>query len=183
MKIIGVTLIAVLLASCGGSSGGSGGDNPRDVTDGGGSGVLGTITMSGNDTAVLGTQLVVGAARSAAATATNAAHVVMVDQGSRVTELMGVLVPEPRDPSNTFVFIALEDNGPQIANGISMIVVKNGAEYRYACTQPVTPSSDPQCGAGAVDLDLTTRTLALDDALVWDDDTGSELVLNGTVRW
>lgn len=183
MKIIGAGLIAVLLAGCGGSSGGSGGDNPRDVTNGGGSAVLGTITMTGADTTVFGTQLVVGAARSAAATATNAAHVVMVDRGSRVTELMGLLVPEPRDPSNTFVFIALKDDGPQIANGISMIVVKNGAEYRYICTQPVATSTDPQCGVGAVNLNLTTRTLVLDDALVWDDDTGSELILNGTVRW
>lgn len=177
IKPLATLLLSSWLAGCGG--GGSSNDGGDES-----GGAQGVIVMSGDDTSVFGTQLTIGSARSQAATSMNAEHVVMVDENSSITTEMGLLLPEPGDMNNAFIVIVLRDTGPQTGHGISMTIVHNGAQYMYTCVEHLLADDEAnECGAGAIDLDVENRSLELDNARVLDEDTGSELILNGTVYW
>ncbi len=148
----------------GGNDGGNdgGGDNPPTGNS--------QITLSGEDTADIGTVLTIGDAAYDRPDLTGVAEaVVVVDENSTIGD---DLFSSIGDFNNNFILVIG-------TNGLSMTVVRGGVSYSYACE--VTGQVFIACGD--LVFDLPSQTATLTDVTVENTDTDSVLTLNGSVQW
>lgn len=152
-------LSILVMTSCGGGS------------SGGSSSATGSITLSGDDTSAIGTQLHVGRAASVAADGLQPAYVMLVD--SAITYVGDQPIPIPLDVDNTFVVIIPD---PEVVQGISMTVIVDGNEFDYTCTSF-------GCGVDSISVDFDAGRVSFDDTTVTNADSNTILTMNGTVTW
>lgn len=141
-----------------------------------------SLTLSGGDTAQLGTSLKTGGLAFGREDLTGPIDaLIMVDECSTIPDGPTAFPPgDPRniasfdiaDPDNTFVMVVSEA-------AISMAVVKNAVSYRYACDSDFNVFMD----CGGLDFDASTKTLTMTNATVENTDTGGVLTINGMVVW
>ncbi|MDD7888113.1 hypothetical protein [Flavivirga sp. 57AJ16] len=145
--------------------------------------VSGTIQLSGTDTDLLGTSLKVGNIDVDGLDTTGTIKsVTLLDENTTIED--GELMPT--NFSNAFVIVAaqfdVEDNA-DVEKAISMIILKNGEEYRYVCTSPSDNSSeDTDCGSG-FSVDKTKKQVVFKNTTVINVDSETILTMNGTITW
>jgi len=140
------------------------------------------LTLSGGDTAQVGTSLITGDRAFGRRDLTGPIDaLIIIDECSTISTAPAAFPPgDPRnvasfnldDPDNTFVMVVSEA-------AISMSIVRNATPYRYACDSDFNVFMD----CGGLDFDVPTQTLTMTNATVENTDTGSVLTINGTVRW
>ena len=178
MKIFAILLLTISISGCGGGGGGEG-ESSNNNTAGSTSGV---ITLSGDDTTIVGTQLDTGNISSSLAAELQPDYIVIVDQASSVTFTPpNILVPNIADFKNGFVLVVTDDSPGSGTKGISMSITVSGTKLDYACSSPVTVFIE--CGINSIVLDITNKTETFDNAAVINTDTGTILTLDGTLTW
>lgn len=176
MKLFTTLVLILSITSCGG---GGGGNNNSTNTSGNASGV---ITLSGDDTSIVGTQLDTGYVGSSLAAELQPDYIIIVDKASSVTFTPpNVLTPNIADPSNGFVMVIMDDSPGSGTKGISMSIIVEGTKLDYACTTPV--ATFIECGINSIDLDIANKTVNFDNATVINADTGTILTIDGTLTW
>lgn len=174
IKLFATILLASTMISCGGS-GGSTANNTQGNTDG-------TITLSGDDTSVVGTKLDTGFVGSSLAAGSQPDYIVIVDKSSSVTfSAPNILVPNINDFNNGFVLVVTDDSAGSGIKGISMSIIVGGTKLDYACSTPVTTFIE--CGTNSITLDIGNKTVSFNTATVINTATGTTLTLNGTLVW
>ncbi len=143
--------------------------------------VQGTIRLSGNETQVLGTSLTVGNLEvgNVALSGTNKSVILMSEN---IAVVDNELVYE--NDQNGFVIVAADfstGGSPNIDKSISMTIVKDGEEYRHACTSPYQ-NFFIACGDG-YEVDFEAKTITLEETTVINTDTNVILTLDGTITW
>ena len=177
--------IAIFLTSCGGGGGGENTSPPdnndtTEITSPGST--SGTLTLSGDDTSLVGTQLDTGFVGASLAAGSQPDYIVIVDKLSKVTFTEpNVLTPELNDPNNAFVAVITDASESSGFKVISMSIVVNGIKYDYACTSPV--STFIECGLDSITLDIPNKTVSFNNVLVTNTNTSTVLTLNGTLNW
>lgn len=174
LNLMKMTIITLLVMGCSGSDDNSDSD---DYT------VLGTIQLSGVDTAIVGSSLaVVNIDPNGLSTTGTSSAVVLLDKNTTVQngELM------PTNFMNAFVIVAaqfsIEDNAA-VEKTISMTILKNGEEFSYVCsTPPTSAADDTDCGAG-FSVDKVVKRIVFDDTTVVNVDSGEILTMNGTINY
>lgn len=141
----------------------------------------GTIRLSGNETQVLGTSLTVGNLEvgNVALSGTNKSVILMSEN---IAVVDNELVYE--NDQNGFVIVAADfstGGSPNIDKSISMTIVKDGEEYRHACTSPYQ-NFFIACGDG-YEVDFEAKTITLEETTVINTDTNVILTLDGTITW
>lgn len=141
----------------------------------------GTIRLSGNETQVLGTNLTVGNLEvgNVALSGTNKSVILMSEN---IAVVDNELVYE--NDQNGFVIVAADfstGGSPNIDKSISMTIVKDGEEYRHACTSPYQ-NFFIACGDG-YEVDFEAKTITLEETTVINTDTNVILTLDGTITW
>ena len=175
MKLFAMLVLTISITGCGGG----GGSNNATNTSGNASGV---ITLSGDDTSIVGTQLDTGYVGSSLAAELQPDYITIVDKASSVTFTPpNVLTPNIADPSNGFVMVIMDDSPGSGTKGISMSIIVAGTKLDYACTTPV--ATFIECGINAIDLDIANKTVTFDNATVTNTDTGTILTIDGTLTW
>ncbi len=180
-----ITLIFTLTA-CGGS--GDGDEDPSgdgSYVGGGDSNATGGFDLSGDDTAVYGTYLEAGAVGAALADSATGQpdYIIIVDEGKTVTDSMLFEFDDAEEALDGFVMV-VSDASTETSDlkFISMTILKDGVEFLYACSTPVTTSGD--CGGlDSIELDILSGTVTLNDTTVFNQDSGTVLTLDGTVTW
>tara|TARA_R110001583_G_scaffold60219_8_gene179033 strand:+ start:1072 stop:1608 length:537 start_codon:yes stop_codon:yes gene_type:complete len=148
-----------------------------------GSNVNAKLSLSGEDTNVVGTYLEVGDVAYGRVDLTGLEHsIVLVPKGATISEDKPVLSPNDAgyvesiinfpDKENSFVIVA----GEQL---VSMILVTNGTERRYTCESLYGTSIN----CGLIQLDEDSKTVIFTNTAVENTETGTLLTLNGTVKW
>lgn len=174
MKYFVTLLLTTTIIGCGGGSGSSNGGNSGATS--------GVITLSGDDTTLVGAQLDTGNVGSSLAADSQPDYIVIVDQASSVTFTEpNILTPNLSDPNNGFVLVVTDDAAGSDIKGISMSIFKGGSKFDYACTTPI--STFINCGTDSIDLNITNKTVTFNDANVLNTDTDSVLTLDGTLTW
>ncbi|MCF6281075.1 MAG: hypothetical protein L3J28_02515 [Candidatus Polarisedimenticolaceae bacterium] len=98
-------MLTVFLSACGG---GSGSDDSQDGDENSSGSTTGVITLSGDDTTIVGTQLNTGFVGTSLAAGSQPDYIVIVDQASTVTFTPpNELIPSPADPNNGFVLAVI----------------------------------------------------------------------------
>lgn len=144
---------------------------PGDNNNGNG-GNSASIAISGTDTSIFGTELMVNDFVYFAKdefSEGQPALFMMVSEGFEINNKL----PMPTssiDPNNIFIINAFE-------YGISMSITKDGIKYDYVCT---TLSADEPCGSG-FNFNTNNRSLTLTNVSVHGNDTLNVLTLNGTI--
>ena len=178
MKLFMLLVFTLSITGCGGGGGNNNNDNSTN-TSGNASGV---ITLSGDDTSIVGTQLDTGYVGSSLAAEFQPDYITIVDKASSVTFTPpNVLIPNIADPSNGFVMVIMDDSPGSGIKGISMSIIVGGTKLDYACTTPV--ATYIECGINSIDLDIANKTVIFDNATVTNTDTGTILTIDGTLTW
>jgi len=176
MKYFAVLLIALSMASCGG-----GGSTPTG-TSGKAGATSGVITLSGDDTSIVGMQLDTGVVGSSLASGLQPDYIIIVDQASSVTFTEpNILTPKLDDPSNGFVLVVTDDSAGSGIMGISMSILVGGTKLDYVCTNPGATFID--CGTGSITLNIPNKTVTFVNTTTENKDTGAILILDGTLTW
>jgi len=186
-------LVLIFLVGCGSSSetedagGGSeksAGGGSEDNTNGNTSGLTtGEITLSGDDTVVVGTILDTGYIGSSLAAESQPDYIVIVDKASTVTFTSpNILIPFTSNPTNGFVLVVTDDSEGSGVKGISMTIVVDGVHLNYVCTTPFG-NIFTDCGATSISLDIANKTISFVDTTVINIDTDSILTINGSLVW
>ena len=141
-----------------------------------------SLTISGGETAQLGTSLKTGDLAFGREDLTGPIDaLIIVDKCSTISDTPAAFPPgdprntasiNPADPDNTFVMVVSKA-------AISMAIVKNAVSYTYACDSDFNIFRD----CGGLDFDVATRTLNLNNVTVENTDTASVLTINGQVTW
>jgi hypothetical protein len=172
-------LLALVLSACGGGS--SGGDDPAAGGGNSSGATTGMITLTGVDTASVGSQLNTGFIGSSLAAASLPDYIVIVDQNSTVTFTEpNMLTPVLADPLNGFVLVVTDDSASGGPKALSMDIYVGGVEYAYTCTTLGVPID---CGASAITLDIGSKTITLNDAVVENKVSKTTLTLAGSLTW
>jgi len=179
MKLSILLIFLFSITACGGSGGTTG----TTGTGGSSSGnTIGTITLSGVDTATTGAQLNTGFIGSSLAAGLQPDYIIIVDSASTVTFTPpNVLTPNIADANNAFVLVVTDDSSVSGSTAISMSIVVNGTRFDYACSNPVSVFTD--CGAGAITLDIANKTVVLNNVKTINVDTAAVFTLDGTLTW
>ncbi|MBL3599199.1 MAG: tandem-95 repeat protein [gamma proteobacterium endosymbiont of Lamellibrachia anaximandri] len=138
----------------------------------------GTVTLSGTDTAIFGTQLDTGFVGAFLATAVQPDYIVIVDSSSTLEFTA--------DINNGFTIVVTDDSPESGMKFISMAIVKDGIKYDYTCTtpNPVSATWTIDCGGvNSINLDIGNRTVIFSNTLVSNQDTGAILTIDGTLTW
>ncbi len=172
MKIVVITL---LVMGCSDSDDNSESDDDNTV--------LGTIQLSGEDTAWVGTSLSVGNIDPDALNTTGtSSSVVLLDENTIVQN--GELIPT--DFMNAFVIVVAQfsaDDNATVNKTISMTIVTNGEEFRYVCsTPPTSAADDTDCGTG-FSVDKVAKQIVFDDTTVINVDSEAILTMNGIINY
>lgn len=174
IQLLVLTILSLCYLSCSSSD-----DNDNSKTN-----VLGTIQLSGDDTAMVGTSLTVGNINLDGLTSTGTTKsVTLLDEN---TTINGNEVNSNNGATNGFVIVATqfntEDNAA-VDKVISMVIVKNSTEYRYVCSTPPTTSAyDTDCGSG-FSVDKTKKEVVFNNTTVINTTSGKILTMNGTITW
>ncbi|VXB49326.1 conserved hypothetical protein [Maribacter litoralis] len=141
----------------------------------------GTIILSGVETSELGTALSIGNIEVAntALTGTDKSVILLSDNIS-VSDNEFVY----DDDQNGFVIVAADfsaGGSTSVEKTISMTIVKNGVEYRHACSTP-NLNIFTDCGEN-FRIDFDGNTVIFDNTTVINTDNDSILTLDGTVTW
>lgn len=173
MKYTAIVFFILLLTGCGG---GSDSANP----DGNSSGnTTGTVTLSGNDTGTVGTQLDTGFVGTSVAAGGQPDYIVIVDKASNVTFTPpNTLTPDLADSKNGFVLVVTDAGTTQ---AISMSILVNGNKYDYACTTPIATFTD--CGTDSIILNIGNKTVTFNNVQTANKGTGELLTLDGSLTW
>ncbi|MBL3619527.1 MAG: putative metal-binding motif-containing protein [gamma proteobacterium endosymbiont of Lamellibrachia anaximandri] len=155
------------------------GENSTGATEG-------TVTLSGSDTAFVGTQLDTGYIGTSLSNDGQPDTIVIVEQSGIVTfEEPNSLLPW-NDPNNGFTIVVLDIDAIPLSaeKGISMAIMVNGIKHDYTCTTPFSGTWSVDCGgASSITLDIVNRTVSFNNTTVKNMDTDSLLTLNGTLTW
>jgi hypothetical protein len=181
----GFFLWAVLgLTGCGGGGGGSSDPDPTGTGNAGNT--TGEVTLTGDDTSVVGTTLDTGYIASSLKDAAQPDYIIIVDKNSSVV-IENSMAPEITlaDPENGFVINVSDDTpGASGMKFISMGIVVDGTEFSYTCYTPNAPSWSVDCGGlDSIDLDIPGRTVSFTDTTVINTVSATILTLNGTLTW
>lgn len=142
---------------------------------------VGTIALSGPDTAVHGSVLNTGYIGASKAAGYQPDYIVVVDPSSSVSDDgHGMLVPENNDINNGLVLVVTDVR--QTLKAISMSMLNNGVKYDYVCTTE-PDSSMMNCGANSISLDINNKTVTFNNAVVENTDTQTTLTMSGTIGW
>tara|TARA_R110001592_G_scaffold291259_1_gene560624 strand:+ start:471 stop:1004 length:534 start_codon:yes stop_codon:yes gene_type:complete len=145
--------------------------------------VIGTIELSGSDTAILGNSLTVANIYDSAfsVTGTNSS-VVLLDENTTIEN--GEL--NSTDFSNGFVIVAAQfdaDDNAAVEKTISMTIVKDGDSFSYVCSTPAISAADnTDCGLG-YSVDKIAKLIVFNDTTVINVDSGAILLMNGTIDY
>lgn len=186
MKIFAILFFALAITSCSGGDGdtSSGGDGDTSSTDSGNSSgnTTGTILLSGNDTAIIGTQLNTGFVGSSLAASGQPNYIVIVDAASTVSFTEpNILTPNLADIDNGLILVVTDASSTSGFKGISMSISVGGIKNDYACTTPVSTFID--CGINSISLDIENKTVIFDNLIVTNTNTSTVLTINGTLEW
>ncbi len=166
-----IVLMMLYIVSC------SSDDNDSDNNK-----VSGTIQLSGPDTSFLGNSLQVGNIDVDGLDTTGTSRsVTLLDVNTTIEG--GKLIHT--DFSNAFVIVVTqftEEDNTDIEKGISMAIVKNGEDNKYACLTPVANSNFTACGAG-FNMNKAKKEIVFDNTTVINTDSGTILTMNGTITW
>lgn len=124
----------------------------------------GTLSLSGADTASVGTSLQVGPVTELQS---SIPAILAVDINSTLTNG----VPSPGNINDAFAIVVSD-------GGVSMTILKEGIEYDYACSDT---GSFISCGN--LTFNSSGKTATFNNVTVENTDSGSELTLNGTISW
>lgn len=178
MKLFTILLFALSITGCGGGGGSSNSTNPGN-SSGDASGV---ITLAGDDTATVGTQLNTGFVGTSLAAGLQPDYIIIVDQASSVTFTSpNILTPNIDDPDNGFVLVVTDDSAGSGIKGISMSIVVGGIKLDYVCTNPGATFID--CGTDSIVLNIANKTVTFDNTTAENKGTGTILTLDGTLTW
>ncbi|PQV46027.1 hypothetical protein CLV33_11178 [Jejuia pallidilutea] len=174
MKKLNVLLILTLLCLVNCSNDDEKNSESNDVS--------GTIQLSGEDTATIGTTLTVGNINlDGLATTGTTKSVTLSDEN---TSIIGGEV-ESTNFSNAFIIVASEftfEDNTSAQKVISMTIVSNSTEFRYGCLTPSNSSGFIDCGVG-LKVDKEKKEVIFQDTTVENTETGAILTMNGTVTW
>ena len=181
LKRLIILSISLILISCGGGGGGntnngSSGNDNSGVTSG-------VITLLGDDTSIVGTQLNTGNVGISPAAGDQPDYIVIVDKASSVTFTPpNILIPNVADPANGLVLVVTDASAISGFKGISMSISVGGNKLDYACSLP--SSAFTICGGiDSIILDLPNKSVTFNNALVQNVDTKTTMTLNGTLTW
>ena len=169
---------ATILTACGG-----GGDITPTVSGGNSAGsTRGTISLSGNDTTIVGSRLDTGFVRTSVAAGGLPDYIMIVDSASTVEfTAPNILTPKLADPNNGFVLVVTDDTPGSGTQSISMSIWVSGTQYDYACTTPV--SVFIECGANSISLNIPNKIVSFDNLTVTNTNTSTILTMDGTLTW
>ena len=177
MKTSAILFFILFITSC---SSGSGDSNASSGNSEGNT--TGTITLSGDDTAIIGTQLNTGFVGSSLAAASQPDYIVIVDAASTVTFTEpNILTPNLADTNNGLIMVVTDASSTSGFKGISMSISVGGIRNDYACTTPVSTFID--CGINAISLDIGNKIVIFDNLIVTNTNTSTVLTINGTLTW
>lgn len=176
-----VLALSLCLTACS-----SGGDSSSGSAPPGGSTLSGFLTMTGTDTAQVGTLLTPGDFAIGKHMAGEPYQLLLVDENSTI------LQPEFIDPdfaspadlvigdfANHFV-MSIADDTTVVAQAVSMQITVGGVKYDYVCSQP-----GPFVACGNLSVDFVGQTATFADVVV--EPSGApgtaNLVLNGQLSW
>lgn len=178
MKLISLSLLITIfvLSGCATST-------PAKKSSGGSkfgissSSAVGVITLSGADTAKIGTQLVIGDVAAKEASGFQPDYILMADSASTLSQVQRSFPPDSSGLDNAFVMVVVDDPN---AKGISMSVMVNGDKHDYTCSNTFKSST---CGSKTLSIDFDGHGVSMDNVTVKNAASGSVLTLNGTVSW
>lgn len=141
----------------------------------------GTIQLSGDETADVGTTLTVGHIAVGREDLTGTTKsVILTDIDTPITEEG----PEPANLKNGFIIAGGDDLNTVSTDGaqkdISMIIFIDDQEYRFVCSVPAGTFID--CGED-YNIDFENKTMIFDSTTVINTDTQKVLTLDGSVSW
>ncbi|MAU14999.1 MAG: hypothetical protein CMH46_05605 [Muricauda sp.] len=143
--------------------------------------VSGTITLSGAETSELGTSLTVGNIEVANASLTGTdKSVILMSENISVVDNEFVY----DDDQNGFVIVAADfstGGSTDIDSSISMTIVKDGVEYRHACSSPYL-NFFTACGDG-FGIDFDAKSVTFDGTTVINTEDDTILTMDGTITW
>ena len=147
------------------------------------SAVLGTVQLSGSDTAILGNTLtVVNIDADAFSTTGTNSSVVLLDENTTIEN--GEL--NSTDFSNGFVIVVAQfdaDDNAAVEKTISMTIVKNSESFSYVCSTPAVSAADnTDCGSG-YSVDKTEKLIVFNNTTVINVDSGAILIMDGIIDY
>lgn len=165
-----LALFAVLSINCSSSD-----DSDSDV--------IGSIQLSGTDTSLIGTTLVVGNIDSDALDTTGtSSSVVLLDENTTIEN--GEL--ESSDYANAFIIVAAQfdaDDNASAEKTISMTILKNGVEYRYVCSTPaISAANNTDCGS-SFSVDKVNKQVLFSNTTVINVDNETILTMDGIINY
>lgn len=145
----------------------------------------GTIMLSGDDTSIFGTSLTVAKAVEGAYTTGTSKSVTLVHKSIDI-DSNGEITPTAASFNEGFIIVVAqfeaEDNAAA-EKTISMIILKNGEEFRYVCTSDFGGGSDDyDCGDDFL-VNQTTNEIIFSNTTVQNTESKTILTLNGTIAW
>ncbi|MBQ4915463.1 hypothetical protein J8L85_13495 [Maribacter sp. MMG018] len=144
-------------------------------------GAQGNITLSGDETSELGTSLTVANIEVANASLTGTdKSVILMSENISVVDDEFVY----DDDQNGFVIVAADfstGGSADIDKSISMTIVKDGEEYRHACSSPYL-NFFTACGDGFA-IDFEGKSVTFDGTTVINTDDDTILTMDGTITW
>ncbi len=180
MKLLAILLFTLSIVGCGGGSSNS--NNPVDTNENTSGNTTGILTLSGDDTTIVGTQLDTGYVGTSLAAELQPDYIAIVDQASSVTFTPpNLLTPNIADPNNGFVMVVMDDSPRSGIKGISMSIIVQGSKLDYACTTPV--ATFIECGTNSIALDIPNKIITFDNATVINTDTNTILTIDGSLTW
>ena len=159
---------AILISACGGGS-----SSTNQTT---GIVVSGSITLTGDDTAIVGTTLEPVYVDPHEVVATVSPAYVEVSSYSPDSATAA-------DFQNGFSFGVIDDTTDSGPKSITMGITVNGVSYEYACSTPAS-SQFSSCGdINNITLDIDGGSVSLNGITVYNKTSGNALVLNGVITW
>ncbi|MEP3837640.1 MAG: hypothetical protein ABJM36_08330 [Algibacter sp.] len=154
-------------------------------SDGDSGNAKGIIALSGDETDLFGTSLTVsnileGAYQTGTSKSVTLTHKsIEIDQDGEIT-------PTTASLANSFIIVTAqfddEDNA-SATKSISMIIIKNGEEYRFVCVSDYNGGADEvDCGTG-FEVDQKNNKVIFKNTTVKNTVTDKILTMNGAVSW
>ncbi|MEO9892731.1 hypothetical protein [Aurantibacter sp.] len=144
-------------------------------------GAHGNITLSGDETSELGTSLSVVNIEVANASLTGTdKSVILLSENIAVVDNEFVY----DDDQNGFVIVAADfstGGSADIDSSISMTIIKDGVEYRHACSSPYL-NFFTACGDG-FGIDFDSKSVTFDSTTVINTEDDTILTMDGTITW
>lgn len=144
----------------------------------------GIITLTGEETSVLGNSLSVANAVEGLYQTGTGKSVTLLHKSIDV-DSDGGITPTSASFTNSFIIVTAQfesgDNA-SVHKAISMTIVKNGEEYLFTCTAIEGETVDDDCGANFL-VDQEDKRVVFDNTTVINTDSGKVLTMDGIVTW